>query len=45
MDDYEKYKPDFVIIDYKLPGKKWFTGCKRNSDEIPVGQNLDANSN
>jgi DNA-binding response OmpR family regulator len=22
MDDYEKYRPDFVIIDYKLPGKK-----------------------
>ena len=21
-DDYEKYRPDFVIIDYKLPGKK-----------------------
>jgi DNA-binding response OmpR family regulator len=22
MDDYEKYRPDLVIIDYKLPGKK-----------------------
>jgi len=22
MDDYEKYRPDFVIIDYKLAGKK-----------------------
>jgi two-component system, chemotaxis family, chemotaxis protein CheY len=21
MDDYEKYRPDFVIIDYKFPGK------------------------
>jgi DNA-binding response OmpR family regulator len=22
MDDYEKYRPDYVIIDYKLLGKK-----------------------
>jgi DNA-binding response OmpR family regulator len=44
MDDNEKYRPEFVIFDYKLPGKKWVTGCKRNSDEIPVVQNLNDNS-
>ena len=44
MDDNEKYRPDFVIIDYKPLGKKWVTGCKRNSDEVPVVQNLDDNS-
>ena len=44
MEDYEKYRPDFVISDYKLPEKKWLTGCKRNSDEISVGQNSNVNS-
>ena len=44
MDDYEKYRPDFVIIDYTLLEKKWVTGCKRNSDEISVGQNSNVNS-
>ena len=29
--DYEKFKPDIVILDYKITWKKWIGSCKRYS--------------
>ena len=40
MDDYEKYRPDFVIIDYTLLGKNGLQAAKEILMRCPSGRIL-----